>query len=209
MAHLSWHIKLTIIPTIINAHYNADHSVKTKSVCCQLFKFFIGFPSPYNDYKILSSVHPLLLIFSLISLPSTFSFAHSALEHPSSSSSSPLRVFELLFPLPGLLFLSDVCLAYKSPSSLCFHIISSLRSALATLSKIESLHSTLPIHPHPRLNFSPCVCHHQTYYWILSFILFSSFLSLEDKLQKGRKFCLFYAVSYPWCLENSWNIQNV
>lgn len=140
---------------------------------------------------------------------STFSFAHSALEHPSSSSSSPLRFSELLFPLPGLLFLSDVCLAYKSPSSLCFNIISSLRSALAMLSKIEPLHSTLPIHPQPRLNFSPCVCHHQTYYWILSFILFSSFLSLEDKLQKGRKFCLLYAVSYPWCLENSWNIQNV
>ena len=80
MAHLHSHIKLTIIPNIINVHYNTDCSIKTKSVSCHASTSLLASHLFIIIYKAFSSMHPLFFIFSL----SSISVAHLALEHHSS-----------------------------------------------------------------------------------------------------------------------------
>ena len=95
-----WHIKLTIIPNIINIHYNPDCSIKTKSVSCHASTSLLASRLLIMIYKTLSSMYPLIFISSL----SSVSVAHLALEHHSS------------FPAPfsGYLHFCSFCLDCSS-----------------------------------------------------------------------------------------------
>ena len=134
---------------------------------------------------------PLLLTSSLISLPPTLPFAHSALSTQIVFAVSP-RSSHLLFPVHALFF------RYLS-SSLNFKTLLQyylLRSSLTMLSKIEPMLFILPASL-SAWNFSPwCLSPSILLFNLLVYFIFS-FLLLEDKFQESGKFCPLFTVLSP------------